>query len=99
VARREDAIASCPIDDDMTMLVYPAGQGMLAAIGYGREHAHLAPALQVVRKRSSDLPRYGKWLPTLFADGSIYVAARLGFEGSAATIADAELATARELLS
>jgi hypothetical protein len=101
VASRDEAVASRPIGNDMTMLVYPAdgGEGMLVAVGYSGEHAHLAPAMQVVRKRSSDLQRCGAWLPAMFNDGGIYVTARLGFANGASDISDAELAAAQELLS
>lgn len=100
-ARREDAVASKALGNDLTLLVYPASEGMLVALGYSGEHAYRAPASEVVRKRSENLRRYGNWLPAMFADGGIYVAARADFSGTGAalTIAAADLAAAEELLS
>jgi hypothetical protein len=100
-ARREQAVASQVLENDMTMTVYPdEGNRLLVLLGYSGEHAHRAPAEQLVRKRSGNLPRYGAWLPMQFLDGGIYVAARTVLRSDDSPVISAdELAVAEELLS
>jgi hypothetical protein len=100
-AQAEKAVASQPLTNGMELLVYPFEGGMLVALGFTGELARDVRMEQVVRKRSDDMRRYGAWQPAVFADGSCYVARRLGYVNlDAGPILSAdELMCAEELLT
>lgn len=61
--------------DGAVLLVYPLDQG--AIIGIGTPPGFERKLRMVLGKRTSNLPRYGKWKPALFNDGSCFVITRV----------------------
>jgi hypothetical protein len=84
--------------DGTVLLVSPLEQGVVVGIGTG-------PGLErklrsVLRKRTENLPRYGKWMPALFNDGSCFVIMRVPeITAGRAVIEPDILAAAVELIS
>lgn len=84
--------------DGTTLLVYPLEQG--AAIGIGTRPGFERKLRSVLRRRTENLPRYGKWMPALFNDGSCFVITRVPDVSDERAILDADvLAAAVELIS
>lgn len=84
--------------DGTVLLVYPLEQG--AAIGVGTSPGFERKLRSVLRKRTENLPRYGKWMPALFNDGSCFVITRVQEVPVESTVLDADvLAAAVELIS
>lgn len=96
-ARMQRAVAMLRLDGGLHVLVYPLPAGAIVALGAPPDRP-LAPK-EVLRKRSSDLARYGAWLPAMFNDGSLYVLRRVVGDDDEASLTDAALAVAEELLN
>lgn len=97
-ARLHDSVASNTLDGGFQIIAYPENEVVLIAMGY----AHSAPqrtADALLRKRSSDLARYGDWLPTIFDDRNWYVVRRLAADEADSGLTDDELEVAWELLN
>lgn len=95
VARRE-------LDDGKRLFVYPLNDGVVVGLGVSGYASSWLDAEKVIQKRSTNLDRYGTWMPALFADGSYCVLRRVpGADASGAMpiIPEAELSMALELLS
>lgn len=96
-ARLQRAAAMQRLDNGLHVLVYPLTHGAIVALGIPPDRP--LPPKDVLRKRSSDLARYGAWLPAMFNDGSLYVLRRVGGQDDEASLTDAALAVAEELLN
>jgi hypothetical protein len=84
--------------DGTVLLVYPLEQGV--AIGIGTAPGFERKLRSVLRKRAENLPRYGKWMPALFNDGSCFVITRVPEVMAGRTVLEPEiLAAAVELIS
>ena len=84
--------------DGTVLLAYPLKQGTVVGIGTGPGSEHMIRS--VLRKRSEDLRRLGRWLPVLFNDGSCFVMIRVDDIPADRPVVDSEmLAAARELIS
>lgn len=84
--------------DGVVLLVYPLDQG--AAIGVGTPPGFERKLRSVLRKRTENLPRYGKWMPALFNDGSCFVITRVPDISAERAILEPDiLAAAVELIS
>lgn len=97
-ARMQRQVAMVEQTDGTVLLAYPLEGAVAIGIGTG---SGLERRMRgILRKRAERLPRYGRWLPALFNDGSCFLIMRVGdaYEGS--TVIDMELANAAlELLS
>lgn len=99
-ARSEQAVACLQVPDAMQLLAYPLARGALLALGFDRDHAHLASPESVLQRRSADLARFGEWLPAMCNDGSWYVVRRINrVESGQPVLLLNELAVAQELLA
>lgn len=101
-AMRDRVAAVQELNNGMQMLAYPLATGVLVALGYTGAAASSIGSAELLRRRSANLPLYSTWLPTMFADGSLYVARRLPDadpDSDAALLSAAELMTAVELLA
>ena len=96
-ARMQQAVAMQRLDSGLHVLVYPLQNGVIVALGIPPDRP--LPPKEVLRKRSSDLARYGAWLPAMFNDGSLYVLRRVSGQDDEASLTDAALAVAEELLN
>ncbi|MEN3292515.1 MAG: hypothetical protein V7642_1768 [Burkholderiales bacterium] len=84
--------------DGMVLLVYPLEEG--AAIGIGTGPGFERKLRSVLRKRTENLPRYGKWMPALFNDGNCFVITRVAEVRTGSTVLESDiLAAAVELIS
>lgn len=82
----------------VVLLVYPLDRG--AAIGIGTPPGFERKLRSVLRKRTENLPRYGKWTPALFNDGSCFVITRVPEISAERTVLEPDtLAAAIELIS
>lgn len=85
-------------NDGTVLLVYPLEQG--AAIGIGTRPGFERKLRSVLRKRTENLPRYGKWMPALFNDGSCFVITRIPEISAEHAVLESDiLAAAVELIS
>lgn len=96
-AKMQRVVAMQRLDSGLHVLVYPLPIGVIVALGVAPDRA-LAPK-EVLRRRSADLARYGAWLPAMFNDGSLYVMRRVTGQDDEASLTDAALAVAEELLN
>ncbi|MGI4846644.1 MAG: hypothetical protein ACRYGK_00655 [Janthinobacterium lividum] len=100
VARLNNNVASTTLEGGFEMLAYPEEEVMLVALGFAGGAPVQRARDALLRKRSSNLPRYGAWLPTIFDDGNWYVVRRLaGSDAESAGLSDDELDAAQELLN
>jgi hypothetical protein len=96
-ARMEQAVAMQRLDSGLHIFVYPLRDGVIIALGIAPDRP--LPARDLLRKRSSNLMRYGVWLPAMFNDGSLYVLRRVtGQDDEASLLTEATLTLAEELL-
>lgn len=104
ISLAEQMVASNHIGEGLNLLVYPMVSGVIVGLGYEREEAHRMTAIELLRRRSRALPRYGQWLPTSFRDGGLYVVRKVdGLEHEQVQMQVASLSgalqSARELLT
>lgn len=101
-ARAERVVVSQALENGMKLLAYPADMGVLLGIGYDADLSHRVQPESVLRIRSTNPSRYGRWLPTVFVDSSCYVVTRI-FSRSAETdpaiLSNIDLKIAQELLA
>lgn len=84
--------------DGTVLLAYPLEQGV--AVGIGTGPGFERKLRSVLRKRTGNLPRYGKWMPALFNDGSCFVITRVPEVTTGRSILEPDiLAAAVELIS
>lgn len=84
--------------DGVVLLVYPLERG--AAIGIGTRPGFERKLRSILRKRIENLPRYGKWMPALFNDGSCFVITRVPDVPADRVVLESDiLAAAVELIS
>lgn len=72
---RQQEVGLLGRSDGTVLLVYPLEQG--AAVGIGTGPGFERKLRSVLRKRTENLPRYGKWMPAFFNDGSCFVITRV----------------------
>ena len=101
-AQAEQNVISRTLENGLHLLAYPLNPGGVLAIGVKSKGAHRIIAQKVLRKRSTDLLRYGAWLPAVIADDSCYVVRKVkqivsnsGFS----LLTTSDVAAAQELLS
>jgi hypothetical protein len=98
----DQVVASRPVGDGISLLVYPLLNGIVVGLGYAGEQPARLTLLELLHRRSQALPRYGQWLPALLGDGSLYVVRKISgvdpTQQQAALSADSLLA-GRELLT
>lgn len=97
----EQVVASAATADGLHLMVYPLEQGgILVGVGIEGERAQLLNPEMLLYKRSRDLERFGSWMPSLFADGSWYVARRIvTFDVDLPVLTQDDLDAAEELLA
>ena len=84
--------------DGTVLLVYPLEQGI--AVGIGTSPGSERKLRAILRKRAENLPRYGKWMPALFNDGSCFVITRVPEAATRRAVLEPDiLAAAVELIS
>lgn len=101
VARTERMAVSGAAGNQLEIWVYPRSDMFVLAIGYGPEVVYPGMAEAVLRRRSSNIARYGSWLPTLFSTGALYVVQRVENAQDAVEdlpLSDDELQVALELM-
>lgn len=96
-ARVQRAVAMQRLESGLHVFAYPLDDGEIVALGVPPDRP-LQPR-EVLRRRSSDMARYGAWLPAMFNDGSLYVLRRVSGQEDEASLTDAALAAAEELLN
>lgn len=101
-AMRERVAAVQELTNGMQLLAYPLAAGVLVALGYAAGAARSIGSAELLRRRSDNLARYSPWLPSMFADGSLYIVRRLTEadpDAAVPPLSAAELMTAVELLA
>lgn len=98
-ARLHDSVASNTLDGGLQIVAYPEDGLLLIAMGYAEGAPTQRPLDAVLRKRSSDMERYGEWLPTIFDDRNWYVVRRLADQETEVSLTDDDLEVAWELLN
>lgn len=95
-ARDQQAVATATRPDGMEFLACPLDEAMLVGVGYSSNAAHWLRTRTVLRKRASDLARFGSWLPALLSDGSFKLTMRIPGDGE---VTKEMLMAAEELLT
>lgn len=104
MALRDQAVASQRTPDGEHLLVYPLEKKgeIIVAFGFENDLSHKVNSEGVLRRRSENMENFGRWLPTLFADGSWYLLQRVTNVDPDSTLpilTSDELKAAQELLS
>jgi hypothetical protein len=99
-ARLHNSVASNTLEDGLEIVAYPDASTLLVALGYAGGAPVARARDSILRKRSSDLARYGAWLPSIFDEDNWYVVRRLdNAEAESRGLTDEELQDAWELLN
>lgn len=99
-AHSEKSVAYASLADGMQLLAYPLDERMVIGVGMEGVHAQRIDAARVLHRRSSDMARFGSWLPAQLKDGAWYVVKRLpAFHLDAGTVDERDLEAAAELLA
>jgi hypothetical protein len=96
-ARLHNAVAAATLAGGDRLFIYPLEQGVLLALGAPADAPQPQRAATMLRRRGSDLRRFGAWLPSLFNDGSWYLLRRCQ-DSEAGRLDSAEWQAAGELL-
>lgn len=95
---QQQEVGTLTQSDGTVLLVYPLEQGAVLGIGTGPGFERKLRS--VLRKRTENLPRYGKWMPALFNDGSCFVITRVSEIRTGNAVLEPDiLAAAVELIS
>jgi len=95
-AREQQVVATGTHPDGMEFLACPLDDAMLVGVGYSSNAAHWLRTRSVLRKRASNMARFGSWLPALLSDGSFKLTMRIPHDGK---ITREMLMAAEELLT
>lgn len=96
--QRQQEVGMLAWSDGTVLLVYPLELGAAIGIGTGPGFEHKLRS--VLRKRTENLMRYGKWMPALFNDGSCFLITRVPEIPAERVVLEADiLAAAMELIS
>lgn len=99
-ALQDQQVMMASLSDGLTVFAYPAAERIVLGLGLGRDEAHRVNSAELLKKRGSNMPRYGQWLPVSFIDGAIYVVRDLGEPDEIACARQADdLAVAKELFT
>lgn len=100
MSSRMVVIVGTPIE--ARLLVYPLDSEILVGVGFAPEQGRQVSSVEILKRRSRWLARFGNWLPAQLQDGSWYVVRRVPhrhFVEKKRLLQDDELQLARELLS
>jgi hypothetical protein len=95
-ARERQAVATAVRPDGMEFLACPLDDDVLVGVGYGNNASHWLRTRSVLRKRASNLARFGSWLPALLSDGGFKLTMRIPRGGE---VTEEMLTAAEELLT
>jgi hypothetical protein len=99
-AHSEESVAFASLRQDVQLLVYPIDHRLLIGVGVEGERAQRVDISRVLHKRSSDMARFGDWLPARMKDGSCYVFKRIAsYDLDRPVLDPGELDIAEELLT
>ncbi|MCH8621947.1 hypothetical protein [Undibacterium sp. TS12] len=99
-AVQEQQVMMMSLSDGLVVFAYPATEKVLLGLGLGRDEVHRVNSTELLKKRGSNMSRYGQWRPVSFVDGAIYVVCDLGVPDEVVCARYAEdLTVAKELFT